>query len=135
MNPNQRGAQNFSWKGNAVSYKGAHTRIQRLKGRPKICEHCGRKDGWLEWANVSRRYYDMNDYIGLCRSCHCAFDRKNRKLTEEQLNSIPKLRAKGLSNGDIAKRFGVVTSTISWYTRGARKGYEHLKVLKGENPQ
>lgn len=72
----QRGAKNSSWRGEAVKYKPAHNRVYAARGRPMKCEHCGTTDpkARFEWANVSGRHHDPNDYIRLCRSCHCKYD-------------------------------------------------------------
>jgi len=65
-----------------LSYGGAHSWI-RKQPKPNICSHCGilspvAKDGRseLHWANKSGKYLrDISDWLCLCRSCHCKFDK------------------------------------------------------------
>lgn len=78
---NQKGPNNDYWKGNSVSYKGAHQRVRAEKGEPEACEHCGAtaEEKRLEWANLSGKFHDPNDYIPLCVKCHRGFDAKKRK--------------------------------------------------------
>lgn len=73
---NQKGEKNSTWVGDQVGYKAAHQRVYRARGRPKKCEHCQTTDDSknYEWANVSGKHHDVNDYIRLCRSCHCKYD-------------------------------------------------------------
>lgn len=73
---NQFGPANSNWKGDEISYKGAHDRVYAERGRPSECHHCGVTDEnkRYEWANVSGRHHDPSDYIRLCRSCHCKYD-------------------------------------------------------------
>lgn len=72
----QRGEKNSNWKGDHVKYKPAHDRVYAARGKPRRCEHCGTTspDVRYDWANLTGRYHDQNDYIRLCRSCHCKHD-------------------------------------------------------------
>lgn len=72
----QRGERNSSWRGDRITYGSAHRRVYRERGSPQLCEHCLTSDPQkcFEWANVSGKHSDPNDYIRLCRSCHCKFD-------------------------------------------------------------
>lgn len=79
------------WKGDSknLTYIGLHRRIRVEYGRPKKCEHCGKKGKiresdkrWnIDWANKSGKYKtdNISDWMGLCRSCHVKYDNKNRK--------------------------------------------------------
>ncbi|WP_071789724.1 hypothetical protein ACP26C_13850 [Franconibacter helveticus 513] len=80
----QQGERNTNWSGEKITYKAAHARVYRLRGSPKHCEHCQSVDSSkkYEWANVSGKYHDPNDYIRLCRSCHCKYDNLIRNLGE-----------------------------------------------------
>lgn len=90
--PNGTGPLSINWRGQDVSYSGAHVRVAKQRGPAKQhrCEHCG--DSAAEWA------YDHSDpnelvgdeghgyqapyslsavhYIALCVTCHRRFDRK-----------------------------------------------------------
>ena len=74
----QRGSLNDSWKGSSVSYAAFHKRIEALKGRPKKCEVCGTVDlkKTYDWANLTGRYDDPDDYKRMCRTCHWKHDKK-----------------------------------------------------------
>ena len=92
----QAAANNGMWKGDDVSYVGLHQWVKRWKGQAAYCENCGKegKKGmggkWsIQWANIDHKYKRiLIDYIGLCQSCHMAYDvsrglipnRKGRKL-------------------------------------------------------
>lgn len=70
------GESSHSWKGKDVSYSAFHIRINKIRGRPKRCSHCGtEKKRKFEWANISGKYHDVNDYIRLCVPCHREFDK------------------------------------------------------------
>lgn len=77
------GEKCWNWKGDySMSKRQKHFRIQKLKGKPKVCEHCGEKAS--EWANKDHKYsLNPEDYIGLCRRCHTIYDLKMgfRKLS------------------------------------------------------
>ena len=82
-------------KRSIVSYVGAHERVRKHKGFPSNfpCAECGGKA--TEWALSATaddlyaasngRYkgalYSMNveDYLPMCRGCHCAYDVKHRE--------------------------------------------------------
>lgn len=71
------GERHPNWTGDDATYRALHTWISRHKQKPDGCQHCGRGDRPLEWANVSKTYQrDLGDWIALCTKCHRAFDRK-----------------------------------------------------------
>lgn len=74
----QRREKNSSWKGDSVSYEAFHYRMDALKGKPKKCESCGTEDPRksYDWANLTGKYNDPEDYRRLCRSCHWKLDKK-----------------------------------------------------------
>lgn len=78
----QRGEKNHMWKGDEAGYKAFHYRMTTLRGQPKKCEECGTDDPSLgyEWASISGRFSDPNDYRRLCRSCHKRYDGIYRNL-------------------------------------------------------
>lgn len=85
---NQRGPLNDSWKGSAVTYAAFHKRMEALKGKPKKCEECGTTDDrkTYDWANLTGRYDDPDDYRRMCRTCHWKHDKKilNIKRMQER---------------------------------------------------
>lgn len=74
---NQYGENNDSWKGDNVGYVAFHRRMEALKGKPKKCEICGteEKKRTYDWANLTGKYNDPNDYKRMCRSCHFKRDK------------------------------------------------------------
>ena len=79
---NQKGSLNSSWKGDAATYAAFHYRLQSLKGTPSVCEVCGTTDTkrTYDWANLTGRYHDPEDYKRMCRSCHWKHDGKIKNI-------------------------------------------------------
>lgn len=73
---NQRGSASPSWLGDDATYKALHLRVSKERGRPARCETCGQDspERRYDWANLSGRYADVNDYIRVCRPCHRKVD-------------------------------------------------------------
>lgn len=74
-------------------YRIQHRQVELLRGRPRFCEACG-LDGHeppyyyeggseFEWANLTGRYDDPQDYIRLCVSCHRRHDARKRHDDEQ----------------------------------------------------
>ena len=84
---NQFGSNNSYWKGKKATYRAFHRRLDALKGKPKRCEACGTTDPkkTYDWANMSGRYDDPNDYKRLCRSCHWKRDKKYLNFTKSSI--------------------------------------------------
>jgi len=78
----QSGDRNSAWAGPRIGYKGAHSRVASVRGKPSFCERCGTSDPSkrYEWANLTRQYHDPFDYKRMCRSCHCKHDGLIRNL-------------------------------------------------------
>lgn len=77
----QRGAKNTAWKGGAAGYAALHLRVSAERGTPSLCEHCRATDARrFEWASLTGRYDDVNDYVRLCCSCHHRMDGHARNL-------------------------------------------------------
>ncbi len=75
---NQTGENNSSWKGNNATYSAFHYRVETQRGKPHYCSACGSMDAnRFEWANLTRKYEDVNDYARMCIPCHRKYD-KNR---------------------------------------------------------
>lgn len=79
---NQWGKNNPNWKASNAKYAALHLRVNSLRGQPKKCEECGETDPKkrYEWASMSGRYEDPNDYRRLCCSCHKKLDNVIRNL-------------------------------------------------------
>lgn len=79
----QIGERNDSWKGDAAGYAALHLRVQAARGKPANCERCGLDDpaARYEWANLTGRYEDVNDYQRMCISCHRSYDAARRAAT------------------------------------------------------
>ena len=75
---NQTGENNDYWKGSHAGYQAFHRRLDATKGKPRYCEVCGTSDHsrTYDWANLTGRYDDPNDYKRMCRSCHWKYDGK-----------------------------------------------------------
>jgi hypothetical protein len=73
------GFTHFAWKGEKASYTAPHKWVQRWKGKPDTCEHCGKsglKGRQIHWANIDHTYRRvLDDYIALCAKCHKAYDK------------------------------------------------------------
>ena len=80
---NQVGERNHMWKGRDAKYKAFHLRVKTIKGRASDfgCAICGTKDQshWYDWANLTGKYDDIDDYLPMCRSCHRKYDMKKKK--------------------------------------------------------
>ena len=76
-----------NWKGDKASYDSIHSWVERRRGKPHICEHCGKYVENLKcihWANVDHTYKrDLDDYIRLCASCHGRYDKINNLRTHK----------------------------------------------------
>lgn len=73
--------EHYRWKGDDAGYAAFHTRLNRRKGKPKRCEICGSTDPKriYDWANLTGKYADINDYKRMCRDCHRKFYSKRNK--------------------------------------------------------
>lgn len=82
------GELHLGWKGEHASNVAKHAFIERHKGKPRECEHCGSKSRYktYDWANVDHKYSrNLLDYIRLCRSCHRKYDIKNNNYNIDKL--------------------------------------------------
>jgi len=72
---NQWRENNDSWKGDAAGKQAFHRRLYALHGKPSCCLVCGTTSAkHYDYANISGRYEDLDDYVPLCRSCHAKYD-------------------------------------------------------------
>lgn len=84
------------WKGDDIKYRGAHSRLNRERGRPNECEHCGtttaKKFEWALRHDAEVRKTDTdgqfagfdysprpNDYLRLCTACHHEYDGRGHR--------------------------------------------------------
>jgi hypothetical protein len=81
----QRGPANSTWRGDSAGYTALHSRIHRQRGQPSRCEKCGTEDPSMryEWANLTGRYEDIDDYARMCLPCHRRYDAERRASTGE----------------------------------------------------
>jgi len=78
----RQGPNSKMWKGDKAGYAAFHKRIGTIRGKPKICEVCNNDaEKRYEWANLTGKYEDINDYKRMCTKCHRRYDneRKNKK--------------------------------------------------------
>jgi len=69
-----RGLNHPQWKEKPTK-TAIHLWVARYRGRPVMCEHCLKNDGYFDWANIDHKYKrNLNDYMSLCRSCHRKYD-------------------------------------------------------------
>lgn len=81
----QCGANNTAWKGDEASYQAFHLRVESARGKPQCCKVCGATDAGksYDWANLTGKYADVNDYVRMCRSCHARHDNRIQNLGKE----------------------------------------------------
>jgi hypothetical protein len=79
MNNNQKNDNNVGWKGDKAGKVAVHHWVKRRKKKTGRCTSCDKK-GYTEWANKDHQYQrNIDDYIELCKSCHCKLDDWPRK--------------------------------------------------------
>lgn len=88
----QKGSKNSSWRGDAATYSALHARVETARGKPSVCEECGRTDGRFEWANLTGNYADTSDYKRLCVSCHRHLDLARRRALGRNTVTVPRRR-------------------------------------------
>ncbi|MFA5382503.1 MAG: hypothetical protein WC356_05000 [Candidatus Micrarchaeia archaeon] len=84
----KQGPSNGNWKGSAALYSACHKRVYKILGRADHCEKCGRKDNGTKynWANLTGKLDDPDDYMQMCRSCHMRYDANRRKAARLSCN-------------------------------------------------
>jgi len=79
----QWGEQNHTWKGDEASKYAFHRRLYSRFGKPSKCTVCGTERAeHYDYANLSGRYEDIEDYAAMCRSCHWKYDDKITNITK-----------------------------------------------------
>jgi hypothetical protein len=78
----QWGENNSRWKGDEASKYAFHRRLYSRFGKPAKCTVCGTTESeHYDYANLSGRYEDIEDYAAMCRSCHWKYDDKITNIT------------------------------------------------------
>ena len=74
------GTSNPGWKGNNIGYSQSHRRVYDSRGKASVCHepNCKKKSSIFEWANLTKKYWDINDYRSMCKSCHIVFDKRSK---------------------------------------------------------
>lgn len=78
---NQQLESNRNWKGSTATYAALHKRVEAARGKPSRCARCPETQGRFEWANLTGRYDDIDDYERLCKACHIRLDTERRAVT------------------------------------------------------
>jgi hypothetical protein len=74
--PHLQNDKSPNWKV-SPGYRAIHVWVIKNKGKAKQCEKCDKTSGKIEWANIDHEYKrNLDDYIGLCTSCHRKYDIK-----------------------------------------------------------
>jgi hypothetical protein len=83
--PEQRARTGRPRSPGPASYTAVHKRLNRERGRPSLCEHCGTTTAKkFEWAYTGEGHEDgawgedLSQYRRLCTSCHLTFDKSPR---------------------------------------------------------
>lgn len=73
--------EHHNWKGDEAGYQALHSRLHRRRGMPRHCEVCDTSNPskTYDWANLTGRYEDIEDYKRMCRSCHRKYDAQRRR--------------------------------------------------------
>jgi len=70
--------KSYNWKGDDVGLSALHNWVNKYKGKPKYCEHCGKeyiKERTFDWSNIDHKYRrKLEDFIWLCKKCHKRYD-------------------------------------------------------------
>lgn len=123
-------------------YMNGHKKVTYWLGQPSICEACGRTDDEVryEWANLSGKYLNIEDYARMCQPCHINYDdsatkgmnQPTAKLTDDDVREIRArfgARKKWQRGGDtqesLAEEFGVDQALIWRIVNG--KAWTHVE--------
>lgn len=128
-----------------IDHSRLHKRLIKKHGNAQRCESEDCKSvnpKRYEWALKKGHQYSDNpdDYLQLCPSCHRKYDyteghkeklkaakrgdlHNTAKLKNEQVLEIKELILSGLSNKEIAERYGVSSTAICNIKTGKRWGY------------
>lgn len=96
-----KGSDAVTWQGDNITYRTAHTRLTRSRGKASQhnCQHCGNqayqwaydkqdpdeKRGTIRgWGDADHEVVysaKLEHYVPLCRSCHRSFDHPRKRKT------------------------------------------------------
>ena len=117
------------WKGDYknIKYRQLHSRVRRLKPKPKSCEMCHEVKSWIELTNVSPTYNpdtyneDLNNWRWMCRKCHIESDGRLKFLDKGRIpKNTPDMRC-GICNGETYIRVRVNSIRPFWrFINGTR---------------
>ena len=92
-----KGEEHWNYKGNKAGYKALHLRVSQIRGKADYCsDDPSHKSNKYEWANLTGKYEDPNDYKSLCHKCHNKFDNvgkkgwETRKKTSTEASKVSK---------------------------------------------
>jgi DNA invertase Pin-like site-specific DNA recombinase len=108
------------WKGDQAGYQAMHVRVETARGKPQRCERCGSTgdpERVYDWANLTGRYGDVDDYERMCRHCHRQYDDARRggvvgKRYDVTPEVVRDLWSQGLSINEIARRLNTSWPTV-----------------------
>lgn len=80
------GSKSPHWRGDKAGYSPLHKRLYRLRGKANECKENEdkKKSMRFEWANLTGKYEDINDYRSMCKSCHAKYDKAQYNLPHMQ---------------------------------------------------
>lgn len=72
------------------SYYTLHKWVEKMKGKPSLCEECGTTSAKrYEWANMSGQYkQELSDWKRMCKVCHHRYDKISEKLWHKRKNGV-----------------------------------------------
>jgi len=139
------GAAHHNWKGAAISEKGGRGRALHMYPDIGPCQRCGAEDAERHHRDGNTANNTPSNIRILCRRCHMLEDGRLFKMREvraavknphrgrfsdDDIREMFRLRDEGLSQSQIAKRFGVQQPYISRVLSGIRRGDV---TIEGEN--
>ena len=69
------------------TYQTLHMRVRKARGSANEypCRECGitvdelTHNGYMQWANLTNDYHDVNDFAAMCPTCHGAYDAERKR--------------------------------------------------------
>ena len=107
------------------TYHTNHQRVYRTRGKARnypCARECGRQS--TQWAQVhGTDGSNPDEYTPMCRSCHAKYDGAippsqlgkkpaNSMFTDEQAAEMRALVASGISQAEVARRYGCVRQVV-----------------------